>query len=1113
MNRENKQIISFLFLVALSIVIQSCKRDLPYPLLETDKHFTLVNSDYTNIKFSNTLTETAEENHIINENFVNGAGVAIGDINNDGLQDLYFSGNQVNDKLYLNKGNLVFEDISESSGINKFNSWSTGVTFADFNSDGLQDIYVCKNASKENSSTSNLLFINNGDLTFTEAGEVFRVNDIGFSIQANVIDYNKDGWPDIYLVNQPPSYGSRKTGQTPLKYKNPRFSDKLYRNLGGNKGFVEISGLAKTRNLAHGLSASAGDLNNDGWTDLYITNDYDKPDFLYINNADGSFKNTINHSFKHISNFSMGSDIADFDNDGNLDIMVVDMVAEDHKRIKTNMSGMNPENFWAIVNKGWHHQYMFNTLHKNNGNNSFSDIAQLAGVSNTDWSWGPLIADFDNDGLKDVFVTNGIRRNMRFSDINSKYEQILDSIEVVAKQQNKRFQDVVDVLTLAKMAPIDKLKNYAFKNNGDLTFENKIEDWGFSLKTLSNGASYADLDLDGDLDLIINNIDDEALIYRNNSVERNLGNFIRFKLKHENNMLIFGTRVSIFKNDSLWQMVEITNNRGYMSKSEDIAHFGIGSSTAIDKAVISWPNGKNTVLKKLDANQTIEVSSDHTNENYNISNQKNSLLFKDITKSISLSLKHQENNYNDYEKEILLPHKMSQFGPYISVGDANGDGLDDFYIGGSANHSGKLVLQKLSGIFEIQNIGGWSIDKNCEDAGSCFIDIDNDGDLDLFVASGGNEFEVNNPKYQDRLYVNDGNGNFKKDQTKVPDYRISCSVVEKADYDNDGDMDIFIGGRHTPQKYAFPTSSKLLENQNGKFVDVTNSTIPGLNNIGMVTSATWVDVNNDENLDLVVVGEWMPITIFINVNGKYKIQNYEGIDKSEGWYFEVKSADMDGDGDMDLVVGNLGLNYKYKASVNSPFQVHSYDFDKNGTQDIVLSYYDHGQVYPVRGKSCSTQQIPSLSEKFPTYESFGDSNLLDIYGNDLNNALNLKAYTFASYYIENIKGTSFKMHKLPMLAQISNINNILIEDFDSDGNKDILVSGNLYGSEIETPRNDAGIGLFLKGNGQGDFTPIPTLKSGFFTPHNAKSMEKITINNINAILIGNNNEAIQMISY
>ncbi len=1107
-----KKIYGILILAVLST--NSCTKNAPPILSESDKHFSLISSNHTGITFSNTLIETKDENHLINENFVNGAGVAIGDINNDGLPDIYFSGNQVKDKLYLNKGHLTFEDISLKSGINNINSWSTGVTFADVNADGYQDIYVCKNVNQKKGNSSNLLYINNGDLSFTESAQAYRINDPGHSIQANFFDFNKDGWVDLYLVNQPPGYGNRSSGQTPLKYANPRFSDKLFLNLGANKGFVEISHMAGTKNLAHGLSASIGDINNDSWPDIYITNDYDKPDYLYVNNGNRTFKNTTNESFKHISNFSMGSDIADFDNDGHLDIMVVDMVAEDHKRIKTNMGGMNPEDFWAIVDRGWHYQYMFNTLQKNNGNNTFSDLAQIAGVSNTDWSWGPLIADFDNDGLKDIFVTNGIKRNMRYSDVNNKYEIILDSIEIEAKKQNKRFQDVVNVLALAQMAPEDKLNNYIYKNKGNLTFENKIEDWGFDLPTLSNGACYADLDLDGDLDIVINNIDKEAFIYRNNTAERNIGNYIRFKLKPKNNANIYGARVNLYKNDSLWQMVELSNNRGYMSKSEDIAHFGIGDANQVEKAEIKWPNGATTLLENVKGNQTILVSSRNITANQSAFKEKKTTpIFKDIIQDTKLLHKHKENVYNDYLKEVLLPHKMSQFGPHLSVGDVNNDNLEDFFIGGSAGYSGVLFLQKEDGTFLEKKDGAWTQDKEAEDAGSTFLDVDNDGDLDLFVTSGGNEFPENHRLFQDRLYINNGLGTFKKDKTRVPKYHISSSVVKQADYDNDGDVDLFIGGRLTAQKYPHPANSKLLENRNGSFIDVTNTIIPDLNKLGLTTSATWTDINNDTFLDLVVTGEWMPIIIFINKNGSFVRKEFEGLKNTEGWYFHVTSADMDKDGDNDLIVGNLGLNYKYKASKDHPFQVHSYDFDQNGSNDIVLSYYDHGQVYPVRGRSCSLEQIPSLEKKFPSFESFGNSNLKDIYGDNLDNALHFKAHDFASYYIENIEGEDFKLHKLPQSAQISSINAIIADDFDHDGNNDIIISGNLYGSEIETPRNDAGIGLYLKGDGNGKFKSIPVTGSGFYAPHNAKSMVKIKVNKSNAIIIGNNNDSLQVFKY
>ncbi len=1111
-----KKTIKLIAYILAIVQFYSCNQKNNLEAKKAKTLFSLIDSDYSNINFSNTLIESDKNNHLINEIFVTGAGVAIGDINNDGLPDIYFSGNQVKDQLYLNKGNLKFENISEKANINKDSTWSTGITFADVNSDGYLDIYVCKNIREKNKTSDNLLFINNGDLTFTEKAKEYRLNDKGFSVQANFFDYNKDGLIDLYLVNQPPGYGSRKGGVNPNQYPNPRYSDKLFKNLGKNKGFADVSYLAKTKNLAHGLSASTGDVNNDDWLDIYVSNDYDKPDYMYLNNGNETFREVIKKTFKHTSNFSMGSDIADYDNDGNLDIMVVDMVAEDHKRIKTNMGGMQPEDFWAIVDRGWHYQYMFNTLQRNNGNGTFSDLAQLGGVSNTDWSWGPLIADFDNDGLKDIFVTNGIKRNMRYSDINIKYEKILDSIQIIAKKQGKRFQDIVDVLALAKMAPEDKLINYMYKNNGNLTFSKKIKDWGFNTKTLSNGASYADLDLDGDLDLIINNVDEKAFIYRNNTIEKNIGNYLRIKLKplHKNNF--YGTRVKLFKNDSLWQMFEFTNNRGYMSKSEDIAHFGLNNEKSIDKIEIKWLNGDITTLKNVKANQLLEINQKKTKRESinNKTNNINTPIFKDISQKIKLNYTHKENEYNDFKKEILLPHKMSEFGPCIAVSDVNSDGLDDFFIGGSAGFSGSLFIQKEDNSFTELKEGAWSVDKDSEDLGCAFFDIDSDGDQDLLIVSGGNEFNENSQKLQDRLYINDGTGIFKKDLKRIPKYLTSGSAIETIDYDLDGDLDVFIGGRLTPGKYPYAANSKLLENINGYLIDVTKEKAPEFNSLGLVTSATWTDINNDNKLDIVIVGEWMPITIFLqNDKGEFIKTEFDELKDSNGWYYKVVSSDIDNDGDNDLIVGNLGLNYKYKASKDTPFQVHSHDFDKNGTLDIILSYYEHGEVFPVRGRSCSIEQVPELDKKFPTFEAFGSSNLKNIYGEDLNNAYHLKAKTFASYYIENINGKSFKMHKLPQLAQVSSINNILVDDYNLDGHKDLLISGNLYASEIETPRNDASIGLYLKGDGTGNFNSISTSESGFFAPHDAKDMKKIKIGTQNAILIGNNKNKLQAISF
>ncbi len=1108
----NKYLSITLFVVSVALLNNSCSTEEPLPLSNDEPYFTLVDHTYSGIDFENTLIETQQDNHLLNEKFVNGAGVAIGDINNDGLPDIFFSGNQVRDRLFLNKGNLKFEDVTDSSGIIEDKSWSTGVTFADVNADGYQDIYICKSARGSLEQSPNLLYLNNGDLTFTEVARKYNVADPGFSVQANFFDYNKDGLIDLYLVNQPPSYGNRKGGKSPLKNVNKIYSDKLFKNLGGLKGFSEVSQFAGTQNLAHGLSAAIGDINNDLWTDIYVTNDYDRPDFMYLNTANGKFKEVLKQSFKHTSNFSMGSDIADYDNDGHLDIMVVDMVAEDHKRIKTNMGGMNPEDFWAIVANGGHYQYMFNTLQRNNGNGTFSDLAQLAGVSNTDWSWGPLIADFDNDGLKDIFVTNGIKRNMRYSDVNNRYEVILDSIEQVARTTGSKFQDVVDVLSLAKMAPEDQLTNYMYKNNGNLTFTNSIKDWGFDKESLSNGASYADLDLDGDLDLVVNNINAKAFLYRNNSRERNLGNYLRVATINPQNKSIYGTRITLFKNSSLWQMIELTNTRGYMSKSEDIAHFGLEDVKTIEKIEIKWPDGQTEILEDVKANQLLKVTKgDFDTTNSITSKNKAHRLFENITKKAHLTYKHNENDYNDYTREVLLPHKMSNFGPSIAVGDVNGDQLDDFYVGGSAGFSGTLFIQNNQAFFQEIKTGPWTADKASEDMGSTFLDIDDDGDLDLLVVSGGNEFEINSKELQDRIYINNGKGVFNKDRSRIPNDRISGSMVTKADFDNDGDIDVFIGGRLVPGNYPKPTDSKLLENRNGALVDVTKKIAPQMHSLGMVTSATWADLNGDSKLDLAVVGEWMPITIFIQqANGTFAIEKFDGLEDTEGWYFKVVHKDMDGDGDQDLIVGNLGLNYKYKATKEAPFEVYNHDFDANGTSDIVLSYYEHGQVFPIRGRSCSIQQIPSLDQKFPTFESFGEADLNAIYGEDLNNALHLQAKTFASYYLENIDGKSFKKHQLPQLAQVSSINNIIADDFDEDGMLDILISGNLYASEIETPRNDAGVGLFLKGDGNGDFKAVSLNQSGFFAPHDAKDMKPLFFGGKKAILVTNNDHFIQL---
>ncbi|MGI9542718.1 MAG: FG-GAP-like repeat-containing protein [Cyclobacteriaceae bacterium] len=1106
-------IASFLLLFYL-LMLLACDKDNEKPI-RTETLFSLLSPDETGIDFQNIVVEDERHNHLINDMIVAGAGVAVGDINNDSLPDLFFAGNQVPDRLYVNKGNLQFEDISAASGINLDHTWSAGVTMADVNNDGYLDIYVCKSVQETPQLSKNLLFINNGDLTFSEKAAEYGLSDRGFSVQAAFFDADNDGFLDLYLVNQPPSLGKR-SGAVPnrLNARTMVYSDKLYWN-NGQGTFRDVTFEAGVLNLGYGLSATVGDFNNDGWNDIYVTNDFDRPDHLYFNQGDGTFKNVINQAVKHISNFSMGSDAADYDNDGLLDIMVVDMIAEDHKRIKTNMGGMEPKDFWKTVNNGWHYQYMFNTLQRNNGNSTFSEVAHLAGVSNTDWSWSPLLADLDNDGWKDLFVTNGIKRNQRFTDLENRITAKLDSLELVAEAQGKKLDEVIDVMDFVDMAPADKVANYLFKNNGDLTFDKKSNEWGALEQTFSFGSAYADLDLDGDLDLVVNNMDDYASIYRNHSVEREKTNYLRILVVNKVGSPAYGAKVKLYEGESIWQYQELTNVRGYMSKSEDVLHFGLGGAKEVEKIKVIWPDGKITIKTHLQANQMLQIgpSDAEPMEQGTVSQPK---LFADVTKTLQIDHRHKENNFNDYNREILLPHKMSNFGPGLAVGDLNGDGLDDFYVGGAKDYAGAIFVQKVDNTFEKSNQSIWENEKMYEDLGAILFDADGDDDLDLYVVSGGNEFEKNAPELQDRIYLNNGRGNFERSIEALPQMFTSGSCVVPGDIDKDGDLDLFVGGRLVPGNYPQPARSYILNNDQGRFTDITNEIAPMLQQAGLVTSAVWTDFNGDSLMDLALVGEWMPVTLLENQKGRFiDVTESHGLAGKVGWFYSIISEDFDRDGDKDFVVGNLGLNYKYKASEDEPFEIYYHDFDDNGQLDIVLSYYEQGESFPVRGRSCSAQQVPELKEKFPTFESFGDANLRDVYGSELDQAINYRATSFASAYIENLGGGDFLFKPLPNQAQLSSINNILAKDFDQDGHLDILTSGNLYASEIETPRNDAGMGLLLNGDGHGNFMPVPLSESGFFAPHDAKDMKLITVGTDKepVLLVVNNNYRIQAIKW
>lgn len=1088
--------------------------------------FSLLSPSQTGVTFENTIIDTKENNVLEYVAFYQGGGVGIGDLNNDGLPDIYFAGNQVGDKLYLNQGNLKFKDITIQAGIKNKGGWSTGVNIIDINGDGLKDIFVCKSLYDNSPSLrQNELYINNGDMTFKESAKEYQLNDPFRAMHANFFDYDKDGDFDLFLINQPPnpSLLSSMKGQNWLS---PELCYRFFENDGIK--FTDKTKASGLENVGYGLSSVSGDFNNDGWPDLYVANDYEAPDFFYINNKDGTFTNKANDYLKHISFFSMGTDIGDINNDGLLDLSVVDMVAEDNFRIKSNMSGMNPKEFWKIVRLDGHYQYMYNMIQLNNGSDSngnllFSEIGQLAGASSTDWSWSPLFSDFDNNGFQDLFITNGIKKDVRNTDalknIDKYLAKIVDRYQIKNPTENIAIvREKASLDTLLSFFPIEKLQNYIFKNNGDLEFEKTTESWGLDQPSFSSGAAYGDLDNDGDIDLVVSNVDDVAFVYENNSNKLFKNNYLNIKFKEGAKYKSFyGTRASVYYDGKL-QIRELTSSRGYYSTSEDLIHFGFGNTKKIDSLVISWYDGGKSVLHNIKTNQIMMLDRSDLKSTSTIStNLKKIVPFKDITSDLNLNYLYHENEFDDYEREVLLPQKMSVLGPCLAVGDVNKDGFEDFFIGGSVGESGSIFLQNKKGEFTKVQRSAFEGYVYYEDMGAEFFDADLDGDLDLYIASGSNEYDQDSSLYQDRIYINDGHGNFSKSEASLPILTASGSRVKQADYDKDGDIDLFVCGRQVPGNYPKPAESYVLKNNWKEKGSLSFEKVENVDflNLGMVTDATWTDYDVDGDLDLIIVGEWMPVTIFENQDGKLKKMNLSSsLQNTTGWWYSIKNSDIDGDGDEDYIIGNLGLNYKYKASTDAPFTINYGDFDQNGKNDIILGYYNYGEHYPLRGRSCSSQQVPQLKKDFPTYNIFASANLSEVYGsNFLNQSLEYKALTFESICLENLGGGNFIIHKLPRLAQLSSVNGIVIDDVDKDGKKDIIIAGNMYGAEVETPRNDSSVGLFLKGNGNCTFTTISMQESGLSLPYDVKDLKKIQLKTGKGILVGVNNGPIRIIKY
>lgn len=1048
------------------------------------KLFTEKKSEVTNLHFKNTVVETEFEKYSNYPFIYNGSGVAVGDINNDGLADIYFAGNTSEDKLYVNDGNLTFTDISESSGINKFNGWSTGVVMVDINSDGWLDIYVCRSGpSKDILKRTNRLFINNQDETFTESASEYGLASEKYSIQSAFFDYDLDGDLDMYLLNHPAK--KRESSLTFFKHQENvkngiTTTDVFYENINGT--YIIKTKEANLFNYGYRHGIAIGDINKDGYPDIFISSDFDDPDLLYINQKNKTFINTVNESFKHISFNSMGNELTDINNDQLLDLFVVDMAPSDHFRSKAYMMSMNVIKFRNMVNNGLHHQYMFNTYQINSGKNTFSEIGQLSGIAKTDWSWAPLFFDMDQDGFKDVFITNGIKENFLYRDIK------VDAEAKYGKNYKLNQQEYLDIV------PSDITENLFYKNVDGISFKNESSKWAIPSMYNSNGVATADFDNDGDLDFVVNNMETEAVLYENNASNGMGGNSIKVILKgNQLNTQALGSKIEIIT-DKIKQYQELYTSRGYLSSVDTPLIFGLGKE---EKASIhiTWPDGKTSTLDNVAANNTYTLLYSEAIMKENKIKRTPVLLSK--LENTPINYKHIEDHFDDYKEQILLPHSQSNVGPSIIKGDVNGDGLEDVYIGGAKGQAGTLFIQRTNGTFT-EKKGDWINHKIAEDTGALFFDYDNDGDLDLYVVSGGAHYKEGYKYYLDRIYVNDGKGNFSYRQNLLPNIKISGKTVIASDIDNDGDLDLFVGGRNIPNKYPQAPKSYLLINEGNSFKPKEISVNQ------MVSSAVFSDYDGDGDQDLLTVGEWSSIILFTNENGNFTKINLPKFENLTGLWFSIKEKDIDHDGDMDYFVGNLGLNSKFKANKKKQFHIYADDFDKNGTYDIVLSSNYKGKLVPSRGRECSSQQMPFIEDKFTDFKSFANASLDDIYGDELDNALHYEAKILSSIFLKNNGNGSFEIVQLPWQTQISPTTDFEFVDLDGDKKEEIIAVGNLYNVEVETQRYDASRGAILKFENNA-FRGLNNYDTGFYTSGDARDILVIDADQKKLLLVANNN--------
>lgn len=1088
--------------------------------------FQQIPSSQSGIYFNNKITENDTINPLDVVNIYNGGGVGIGDFNNDGLQDIYFVGNVVSNKLYLNKGDFKFEDITDKAGVNGLGRWGRGVAVIDINNDGLMDIYVCNTIYPDSNRRRNLLYVNQGiDKNhiphFKEMAKEYGLDINVQSTMATFFDYDNDGNLDMYLtVNEantkyyPNHFGahnidSHGMGRLYHNEWNAHLNHPVYKDVSLKAG-IKFQGFGHT--------ATVVDLNLDGWKDIYVSNDFIGSNLLYINNHDGTFTERSKEYFKHTSFNSMGQDIVDINNDGLADVFELDMNPEDNYRKKMMMAANSYQMVSSYNLFGYQYQYVRNTLQLNQGprvlqndtigSPAFSEIGFLSGIAQTDWSWTPVITDFNNDGNRDIIITNGFPKDLTDHDFMA-YRQ--NAFAIGSKQK------------VLEQIPSVKIHNYAFQNKGDLTFEDETKSWGLEIPTFSNGAVYADLNNDGAMDMVINNINDEALIYKNTTNSKNSSHthYLQIKLKGDNhNRNGLGAWADIYYNHHQHQVCENNPYRGYLSTNQNIAHFGLGNISLLDSVVILWPNGKRQVMRQVKANQVLTVNIADAKEPYTwlVPKIDTNALFTEVTKTRNINYVHKEKDFVDFNIQKLIPHKLSGYSPALAVGDVDGNSLDDIIVGGNSLMPAQLFLQQTNGKFIQHDFLSHknSIYQNYKDEGLLLFDANGDGKLDLYIARGGYANAKGDSTYQDNLYLNDGKGNFTQALNAIPINHTSKLCVRAIDYNRDGKPDLFISGRVDPWNYPKPVSSIILRNDSKdgrlKFTDVTNEVAPGLKNIGLVCDALFTDYNNDGWQDLILAGEWMPITFFKNNHGKFEnVTLSTGLSKQKGWWNSIVAGDFRHTGRMDYIVGNVGQNTLYKASEKYPVYITAKDFDNNGSFNAITSIFLPNQdgnkkEFPAVGRDDIAKEMISMKKKFTNYKSFATATMDEILTPDQRKgALRLMSNTSQSVFLKNDGNGKFTMIALPVQAQMSAINGMVVDDFDGDGNLDVIINGNDFGTEVGVGRYDALNGLMLKGNGKGNFMPQSILQSGIYIPGDGKALVKLKSNQGKYLLAASQN--------